>query len=390
MADKNMSGVRVLDFSTMIAGPYCTRLLTDCGTEVIKLEPLGGDDMRKGQPSREGNSTVFGHLNCGKKSIAVDLKSPEGAALVRELVAECDVVVENFRPGVMDRLGLGYESLSAENPALIYCAISGYGQEGPRASQPAYAPIVHAASGYDMTNFHYQGDAGKPAQTGTFIGDVLVAVYAFGAVQTALLNRERTGKGTLVDVALMDSMISLLIYECQKAQIPVASERRLYGPSVTRDGYVNVAAITQRNFENLAAATGHSEWLQDDRFATITARSRFWQELAVEVEGWTSRHTCAECEEILGKAGVPCSRYLEVEDVIEDPQIKSRGVFAEAVDAAGSFLVPNAPFKFSDGSVHLSPKVPQLGEDAGYVFGTLLGRDEAALGRLADAGIIVR
>lgn len=384
----SMGGIRVLDFSTMIAGPYCTRLLADCGAEVIKVEPLGGDDMRKGQPSRNGNSTYFGHLNCGKKSIALDLKSQEGLEIAKQLATECDVVVENFRPGVMSRLGLCHEELTRASPSLIYCAISGFGQTGPRSRQPAYAPIVHAASGFDMTNFHYQGDAEKPAKTGTFIGDVLVAVYAFGAVQTALLACEKSGKGNVIDVALMDSMISLLIYEFQKAQFPVEGDRRLYEPAATRDGYVNIAAITQRNFENIAKASGNPQWLEDERFATIMARSKYWREFALEVESWTKQYTSKEIEAVLEKGGVPCSRYLEVEEVMNDPHIVERGVFAEAFDAAGSFLVPNPPFKFSDGSVGISPKVPALGADTRDILETILGRDKAEIDRLVQNNVV--
>src|ERR1700760_4067289 len=161
-----LEGFRVLDFTQMMAGPYCTRWLADLGAEVIKVEPPEGDTMRKSQPMREGRSSYYGHLNAGKRSIVLDLKVPESIQAVLAIVAECDVVVENFRPGVMDRLGLGYDALAAAHPALVYCSISGYGREGPSASRPAFAPMVHAASGYDLAHWSFQDGADQPPNCG--------------------------------------------------------------------------------------------------------------------------------------------------------------------------------------------------------------------------------
>jgi crotonobetainyl-CoA:carnitine CoA-transferase CaiB-like acyl-CoA transferase len=152
-----LRGIRVVDFTSMIAGPYCSRLLADCGAEVVKIEEPGGDHMRKGRPQRDGHSAYFASLNCGKKSCVIDLKSAEGRAVAADLAAASDIVLENYRPGVMGRLGLSYETLAARKRELVYCSISGFGQTGPRATQPAYAPVVHAASGFDHTQFVYQG-----------------------------------------------------------------------------------------------------------------------------------------------------------------------------------------------------------------------------------------
>lgn len=238
---KPLAGIRVVDFTSMIAGPYCTRLLADCGAEVLKVEEPHGDHMRSRPPLRDGHSAYFGHLNAGKKSVALDLKSEEGRDSARLLVAASDVVVENFRPGVMKRLGLDHASLAVAKPDLIYCAISGFGQTGPRAGQPAYAPVVHAASGFDHTQFTYQDGQDKPVKTGIFVADVLAAVYAFGAIQTALIGRLRHGNGQFIDVALMDSMINLLVFECQEAQFPSKGRRPLYVPMRASDGFVIVA-----------------------------------------------------------------------------------------------------------------------------------------------------
>ena len=204
-----LDGLRVLDFTTTIAGPHCTRLLADLGAEVIKIEPAEGDMMRTRPPLRNGASTSFGQLNAGKKSIVLDLKAPQAVEAVHRLLATADAVVENFRPGVMRRFGLDYEALAPIKPELIYCAISGYGQTGPSSQLPAYAPVIHAASGYDLAHMAYQGEQRRPDYCGIYIADVLTGTYAFGAILAALYQRQSTGRGQLIDVSMLESMLSL-------------------------------------------------------------------------------------------------------------------------------------------------------------------------------------
>ena len=187
--------LRVVDFTTTIAGPHCTRLLSDLGAEIIKIEPPEGDMMRARPPLRNGASTSFGQLNTGKKSVVLDLKQPAATEIVRRLVRTADVLVENFRPGVMRRFGLDYPALREVKPDLIYCAISGYGQTGPSAALPAYAPVIHASSGYDMAHLAYQGVERRPDYCGIYIADVLTGTYAFGAIMAALYQRRETGDG---------------------------------------------------------------------------------------------------------------------------------------------------------------------------------------------------
>jgi crotonobetainyl-CoA:carnitine CoA-transferase CaiB-like acyl-CoA transferase len=374
----------------MISGPYCTRLLADCGAEILKLEDLGGDHMRRGKPLRNGHSSYFGHVNCGKRSLAVDLKSAEGRTIALELAAKSDIVIENFRPGVMKRLGLDYGALAQNHRNLIYCAISGFGQSGPRAGQPAYAPVVHAASGYDHAQFSYQDGDQKPAKTGIFVADVLSAVYAFGAIQTALVGRLRQGVGQFIDVALMDSMINLLVFECQEAQFPTGTRRHLYVPLKAKDGFVIVAPVNQRNFEQMADATGNSNWKTDPRFTTSEARSENWNALMDGVEKWTEFRSARDCEDRLMAAGVPCSRYVAVRDAIADPQVVTRGTMATVEDAAGPFLVPNAPFKFADESIAARGPVPLLGQDTGSVLEGILEMKPATIDQLAAKGVIAK
>jgi CoA:oxalate CoA-transferase len=383
-----LAGIRVVDFTSMIAGPYCSRLLADCGAEVLKIEAPDGDHMRNGRPLRGKHSAYFGHLNCGKKSMVVDLKMPEGRDIASRLVAASDVVLENFRPGVMQRLGLGYPALSKVKSDLIYCAISGFGQSGPRAEQPAYAPVVHAASGFDHTQFSYQDGGKRPAKTGIFVADVLAAVYAFGAVQTALIGRLRHGNGQFIDVALMDSMISLLIFECQESQFPSKTRRPLYGPLTARDGFVIVAPVNQRNFEQLANAVGQPEWKSDPRFATPQARAANWDALMEGTEHWTQTRSARSCEDILMKAGVPCSRYLTVAEAMADQQVVARGTMTETEDGAGRFLVPSPPFQFADSSIAVGRKVPLLGEHTRDLLKTVLKMDASEITELSERLVV--
>src|SRR5215475_11791230 len=249
-----LGGVRVVDFTTTIAGPHCTRLLADLGAEVIKIEAPEGDMMRTRPPLRNGASTSFGQLNAGKKSIVLDLKSPHGVEAARRLVATADVVVENFRPGVMRRFGLDYGTLKDIKPELIYCAISGYGQTGPSAQLPAYAPVIHAASGYDLAHMAYQGEERRPDYCGIYIADVLTGTYAFGAIMTALYQREMTGQGQMVDVSMLESMLSLTLSEIQAAQFAVTPPGRpIFGPIAAKDGHINLSLASERTFQNLAA-----------------------------------------------------------------------------------------------------------------------------------------
>jgi len=189
-----LGGLRVLDLTTTIAGPHCTRLLADLGASVIKLEAPEGDMMRTRPPLRDGVSSYFGQLNAGKQSLVLDLKQAAAVEIVKRLVRRTDVLVENFRPGVMARLGLDYGALAPLRPELIYCAISGYGQTGPSAGLPAYAPVIHAACGYDVAHMSYQDGRTRPDNNGIFIADVLSGTYAFGAILAALQQRHHTGR----------------------------------------------------------------------------------------------------------------------------------------------------------------------------------------------------
>lgn len=358
------SGLRVIDFSTTIAGPQCTRMLADLGAEVIKIEVAEGETMRNRPPVRNHCSTAFGQLNIGKKSLVLDLKSPEGVEAVQRLVANADILVENFRPGVMRRLKLDFANLQKFNPRLIFCSISGYGQTGPSAELPAYAPVIHAASGYEMAHISYQDGRTRPDYCGIYHADVVTGVYAFGAIGAALHQRNTTGKGQHIDVSMLETMLSLTLTELQSAQFKVKPPGRpLFGPIQTSDGgYVMAAIASEKTFQNLMKAIGRPEWVEDPRFAKYNDRRDHWGEMMDGVEEWSRTVSREQCLAALNDAGVPASAYRTVTEALRDPQLDHRGALAEVEDDGGTFKVLRQPFRMSGARVAPAKRMSTLGE----------------------------
>jgi crotonobetainyl-CoA:carnitine CoA-transferase CaiB-like acyl-CoA transferase len=360
---KSFEGLRVIDFSTTIAGPHCTRMLADMGAEVIKIESAEGETMRNRPPVRNGCSSAFGQLNVGKKSLVLDLKSPDAIEILRRLVASADILVENFRPGVMRRLKLDYGSVRELNPKLIYCSISGYGQTGPSAELPAYAPVIHAASGYDMAHLAYQPGRSRPDYCGIYHADVLTGVYAFGAISAALHQRHGSQEGQHIDVSMLESMLSLTLNELQWSQFEVKqTPRPLFGPLETSDGYVMLAVASEKTFQSLIGVIGHPEWMDDPRFAKYSDRRENWADLMDGAEGWSRTLTTDKCVTELNGAGVPCSAYRTVAEAMNDPQIAHRGALSEVRDEGGTFKVLNLPFRMSGATVSAGKRMATLGE----------------------------
>jgi crotonobetainyl-CoA:carnitine CoA-transferase CaiB-like acyl-CoA transferase len=389
MATGPLDGMRVLDFTTTIAGPYCTMLMADLGAEVIKIEALEGDMMRSRPPLRDGASTSFGQLNAGKQSIVLDLKRPEAQEVVRRLLTTSDFVVENFRPGVMNRFGLDYETVSKRHQELIYCSISGYGQTGPSSGLAAYAPAIHAASGFDMAHMAYQPGRERPDNCGIYIADVVSGTYAFGAIMAALAQRHLTGLGQHIDVSMLETMLTLMVGEVQNAQFPVAPPGRpMFGPVRTKDGFIMPAVASEKTFQALCQAAGHFEWVADSRFALYPDRRNHWGDFIDLLETWTTTLTTAECQIAMDAAGVPSSPYRTVQQVLADPQLAHRGALAEVQDKGGSFKVVNPPFRFSAAPVQVANFAATLGQHTREIL-ELAGYAGEEIEKMSAAGIVL-
>lgn len=388
-SDRPLAGLRVLDFTAMLAGPACTRWLADLGAEVIKIEPLQGEYMRFRPPRRQDHSAYFGQMNCGKRSVAMDLRRPECQEIARRLAARSDILVESFRPGVMARFGLGYETVSRISPRLVYCSISGFGQSGSAAARPAYAQIIHAASGYDLTHLAFQDAGDRPANTGIYVADVLTGVFALSAIQTALLRAGRDGRGTHIDVALMDSMFSLMQADIQDAQFP-GPRKPVSKPSRVLDGFVMIAPATDKNFGALYEVMGRPDWTRSPEYSTTTGRLANWDALFARIDEWTSLRQGEEVERLMLLRGVPCTRYRTLAEAMRAPEVLERGVFAEAADAAGTYLVSSLPFRFSDSPTHSGGGVPAIGQDTDDVLTEIAGIPAAELDMLAKSGAVGR
>lgn len=364
-----LDGLRILDFSTTIAGPHCSRLLADMGADVVKIESPEGELMRSRPVQRDGFSTMFGQLNAGKKSIVLDLKKPESIAAVKKLIATVDILVENYRPGVMKRLGLDYAELAKINPRLIYCAISGYGQTGPGAGRPAYAPVIHASTGYDMAHLFYQQGRQRPDNCGIFVADYASGAYAMGAILAAVHQRHATGKGQMIDVSMFETLVGMLLGEVNRAQFDFEMPSRpMYGPIEARDGYVMLATASEKTFQDMATAAGRRDWLTDPRFEKYQDRRMNWGLLVDELEEWSKKMSVKEVVAALEKQGVPCSPYVTVTEALKDPQVEHRGSLCTIEDGAGTYKSPAPPFRFSGSPLQSGPKVAALGEDTKTVL----------------------
>ncbi len=382
-----LAGMRVIDFSTLVAGPWCSRLLTDCGAEVIKVEAAGeGDVLRHSSPVPGGISRTFAHFNCGKKCVALDLKTPAGLGVARRLIDRADVLIENFRPGVMARLGLDADSLREANPRLVYCSVSGFGQSGPRSQQAAYAPIVHALSGFDHAFARTHGELQSPPAGAIMIADVVAAAYAFGAIQTALLRRERDGVGATVDATLFESMLSIVAIQILEAQAPVPAEPKVFRPTRTADGFAMIPLVSPRNYLALYPAIGRPEWCADPAFTSRRGIATNEGEIERALAEWAGVRKTDEVIEAIVAAGLPCSAYRTPAEVLDDEHLRQRGSFASLSDARGEFVVLNPPFRFADVACSAQPRVGALGEHTREVLETVLAVDPAAFAALARDG----
>ncbi len=369
-----LAGIRVLDLSRVLAGPWCGQLLADYGADVIKVErPGSGDDTRGwgppywGDPA-QGMAAYYLSTNRGKRSIAIDIASAEGAALVRQLAAEADVLLENYKVGQLAKYGLDYASLSALNPRLVYCSVTGYGQDGPYAQAAGYDFAIQATGGLMSVTGEKEGTPGsEPQKVGVAVSDLFTGVYASGAVMAALIERGRTGRGRHIDAALLDVQVAMTSQQASNYMHSGKTPLRMgnahvnivpYQVFATQDGHIVIAVGNDGQFERFCALAGHPEVAADPRYARNSSRVERRAELVPVMAAWMLERTTAQWVALLEPNAVPCAPILSIPDALAHPQVVSRGM---RVETAGIPMVAT-PMRF-DGVRPVAPLAPpQLDE----------------------------
>lgn len=377
-----LDGVRVLDLSRVLAGPFCAQTLADLGADVIKVErPGSGDDTRgwgppylrdaQGQDTTE--SAYYASTNRNKRSIAVDLACPEGAAIVRKLASQCDVLIENFKVGGLKQYGLDYESLKAEMPRLIYCSITGFGQDGPFANRPGYDFMIQGMGGLmSITGERDDLPGGGPQKAGVAVTDVFTGLYGTVAILGALRERDRSGLGQYIDLALLDCHIAMLANQNLNFMTSGVAPKRAgnahqnvvpYQVFKTSDGFVIVAIGNDSQFRAFCTAAGHAAWGTDERFATNSQRIINRQTLIPMIEEVMLTRSRDQWIKDLEKAGVPCGPILSIDQVFDHPQVKARQIWRE-IDhpVAGKSPTTASPINYSETPVVYGRHAPMLGE----------------------------
>lgn len=391
-----LSGLRIIDLTRVLAGPFCTMMLADMGAEVIKIEQPGkGDDTRHFAPFQNGESAYYMNLNRGKQGITLDLKG-QGKEIFLDLVRTADVVVENFRPGTMDKLGLGYDTLKEINPKLVYAAVSGFGDSGPYRLRPGY-DIIGQAMGGLMSTTGWPG--GEPTRSGTAMADVLAGLSVTIGILSALRHRDQIGVGQKVDVALVDSVVASLEIITQiyltDGRIPERIGNRYescypYDSFTAKDGSVVIAAANDKLWRLVCHAIEQPELAFDERFDTNAKRVERHAEIKLLIESWTRSHNVDDVVETMLAAGVPASPINTVDRLVTDPHIAgARQMFVDMEHPkAGKTKLTGCHIKLSATPAHLRSPAPQLGEHNAAVFGDLLGLTADELAQLQLDGVI--
>lgn len=392
-----LDGVTILDLTRVLAGPYCGMLLADMGARVIKVEVPGtGDDTRGMGPFIGEHSAYYINFNRSKYGITLNLKKPEGKAMFLEMVKKADVVIENYRPGTMEKLGLGYDVLKETNPGIIYGAVSGFGHTGPLSKRAGY-DIIGQAMGGLMSTTGWPG--GEPTRTGTPMGDVLGGLNLAVGICAALVRKQKTGLGEKVDVALVDSVVSslqniIMIYQTE-GRIPQRIGNRYestypYDSFKAKDGSVIVGAGNDKLFASLCDVMGQPELKEEPRFLRVRDRVENHEALQKIVEAWTSQFTIDEVVAKLNAAGVPSSPVNTIDRVCAEPQIaEHRGMFPKIEQpGVGEMSIVNCAQKLTETEAGPRKAAPLLGEDNEAVYGEFLGYDAAKLAELKENGVI--
>ena len=393
---KPLEGLCIIDLTRVLAGPFCTMVLADLGADVIKVEnPAGGDDSRAFGPYKNGLSAYYMGLNRSKRSITLNLKEKKGKEMLKKLVAKADILVENYKPGTMRKLGLDYDVLKEVNPKLIYAASSGFGQTGPYSSRAAYDLIVQGMSGFmSITGF----DSEHPVKSGSSIADIFAGLFTAIGILSAVEHRRKTGEGQMVDVAMLDCMVAILenaiaSYDCTgKSPGPIGNRHRSIAPFAafpTSDGQVNICAGNDDLWRRFCEVADMNEFISDERFANNQKRVENYSELEPIIIERTKKKSTAEWTALLDSVHVPSGAILNVEQVIEDPHVKARNMIVELMHPeAGRLLVPGVPVKLSKTPAEISRPAPALGEHNADIYGELLGLTADELEQLKQDGVI--
>jgi crotonobetainyl-CoA:carnitine CoA-transferase CaiB-like acyl-CoA transferase len=396
-----LAGFTILDLTQFYQGPYATMMLAKAGADVIKIEPPGGESLRHMAPPGKTGGFPVAMLNANKRSITLNLKSEEGCALLRRMVLKADALVENYAPGVLDRLGVGWPALHALNPRLVYASATGFGLSGPDRDNLAMDFTIQAASGVmSLTGY---ADS-PPTRTGAPYVDILGGAHLYAGLMTALLERERTGRGRLVEVAMVEAVYACLAtgldqYLRAGNKVPARTgnafanfNRAPYNVYPARDGHVAIILVTEAQWQNLLRAMGREDLKDDPRFIRNDARVAHYAETEELVSNWTASHTRAEIFAVTSRFRIPCAPVRDIEEVMHDPHMHGRGML-EVVDHYdyGSVVLPNSPLRFhgEEGVEMVETRVsPRVGEHNQAVYQDWLGLTPDEMQRLREAGAI--
>ena len=387
--------IKVVDLTRTLAGPFCTMLMGDMGAEVIKIEePTGGDETRHWTPFVNGESTQFLTFNRNKRSLAVNLKEPEGLKIVKDLVTDADVMIESFRAGTLERLGLGYEEVKKTNPGVVYCSISGYGRTGPMSDMPGYDLLIQAYSGL----MSLTGDPeGSPLRIGFSLVDLFTGMMAYGTILTALRQRDQTGKGQWVESALLDGQVAARSYHATGFMGTVVEPKRMgsghpslvpYQAFNSSNGQFIIGCANQGLWERMAKAIGQDAMLEDPRYTTNTDRVEHRAECVSELNAIFATKPTDHWVDLIVAAGVPCGPINTVSDVVSNPQVLARNMIAE-VDhpKVPNLKFPGSPLKLTDSPATIRRVPPMLGQHNEEVLGEV-GYSPEQIADLKERGVI--
>lgn len=389
---KPLDGIRVLDFSHALAGPYCTMLMAQYGAEIYKIESPGQGEAGRtwGPPFTGGEASFFMGVNTGKRSLAIDLKKPEGLALCLDMIERVDVVIENLRPGTLDRLGLGYEAARARNPRVVYCSVSGYGQNGPSRDEPAMDLILQASSGLiSVTGI----EGGERARCGHSVADITAGMFALIGILMALHSRNNTGVGQFVDVSMLDSMISAMssnyAYFSGSGVVPGPLGTRFgsivpYRGFPTADRDIVIAVASGKLWQDFCRAVDRPEWTDDPDYATNALRVKNREKLEKMIGDIFRSNTSAFWVERLRACGIPSTAVRTFDEVVNDPQTAVRGMFP----VVEGFRATGPPVKFSETPGSIVRGAPHLGQHSREILAEVLGLSDADIERLIAENVV--